>query len=397
MTARRDLTSPPGPPAAPRSVDRLTASGGLDPSQAALAEPPSPPADPAELTAAVLADTGRLVSVRAAAMGLTRWSWGEGVVAHRALSLAAALAEPVPTFVTSFVDGHLAAGVEVAHVNDLALGATCADLWAATAQPRYRSACERLLAWLRDDPAVTRAGNGAIEHWPGGVWADTAFMAGTFLIRYGLAADREDLVVTAGEQLVAHARTLQHPGTGLYAHGSHRGETIWCFWGRANAWTALAAVEFLAAARRLPHPRLADLADAVAPALERQLLALVGHQPDHGVWDVLVDGQVENRGILETSAAAGIAAAMLRAAGLGIAPDRTRPAGWRALAGVHAYVEADGTLARTSAGTVLQLIPFGYSVIRTDRIQPWGQGLAMRAYAEALTDLAHRSDAPAPT
>jgi unsaturated rhamnogalacturonyl hydrolase len=45
-----------------------------------------------------------------------------------------------------------------------------------------------------------------------------------------------------------------------------------------------------------------------------------------------------------------------------------------------AYVH-EGTLTRVSAGTVLQLIPFGYSVIRDDRIQPWGQGLALEAIA----------------
>ncbi|WP_165823133.1 glycoside hydrolase family 88 protein [Micromonospora globispora] len=345
----------------------------------------------------MLADTGRLIARRAASMGLSRWSWGEGVVMHAALTLADALGNPIPTFVTAFVDEHLAAGVDIAHVNDLALGATCADLWLATGEPRYREACEQLLGWLRNDAGVTRAGNGAIEHWPGGVWADTVFMAGMFLIRYGLAVDRPDLVAEAGEQLVAHAQMLQHPGTGLYAHGSHLGETIWCFWGRANAWTALAAVEFLAAARRLQYPRVADLAESVTATLERQLLALADCQPEHGVWDVLVDGQEENRGIVETSAAAGIASAMLRAASLGIAPARTRQSGWQAITGVHAYVEPDGTLARTSAGTVLQLIPFGYSVIRSDRIQPWGQGLAMRAYADALTDLTTHKKAPQPS
>ena len=33
---------------------------------------------------------------------------------------------------------------------------------------------------------------------------------------------------------------------------------------------------------------------------------------------------------------------------------------------------------------MLQLVPFGYSVIRDDRIQPWGQGLGLHAYAAAL-------------
>jgi len=33
---------------------------------------------------------------------------------------------------------------------------------------------------------------------------------------------------------------------------------------------------------------------------------------------------------------------------------------------------------------VLQLIPFGYSVIRDDRLQLWGQGLSLHAIAAAL-------------
>jgi unsaturated rhamnogalacturonyl hydrolase len=368
---------------------------GLDPSQAALAEPPRPPAAPASLTVPALAETGHRISRRAAAMGLSRWSWGEGVVLYGALRFARAVDDPVPDYVASFLDGHLDKPLDLGHVNDVALGAVCADLWAATGDPRYRTACEALLCWLRDGREVTRAGNDAIEHWPGGVWADTVFMVGMFLIRYGLAAGRPELIAEAGQQLVAHAEVLQHPDTGLYAHGSHRDETIWCFWGRANAWVALAGVEFLGAARQLPGKvaeRLAPLQQRLVPLLERQLIALANCQPTHGVWDVLVDGQVENRGILETSAAAGLAAAMLRAAALGIAPARLHAAGWRALAGVHAYVEPDGTLARTSAGTVLQLIPFGYSVIRSDRIQPWGQGLALLAYTEAIADRQTRSD-----
>jgi hypothetical protein len=48
------------------------------------------------------------------------------------------------------------------------------------------------------------------------------------------------------------------------------------------------------------------------------------------------------------------------------------------------YVDKSGTLTRTSAGTVLQLIPFGYSVIRSDRMQLWGQGLAPAAITALL-------------
>ncbi len=355
---------------------------GLDPAAAALAEPPLPPADEAQLTRDVLTDTAQRIVERATGMGLTRWFWGEGVVLQGMLRVAAATDAPVPSFVRDFVDRHLADGIELGHVNNLAPGSACADLYAATGDNRYAEGCERLLRWLHTDERVTRAPGGAIEHWPGGVWADTVYMAGTFLTHYGRHSGRPDLVADAGRQLLAHAALLQDPITGLYAHGSHECRTIWCFWGRANAWTALAAVEFLEAAGD------SELAGPVREVLQRQLLALADCQPPHGVWDVLVDGQPENRGVLETSAAAGIAAAMFRAAELGLAPDRLRAAAWRALAGVHAYVADDGTLTRTSAGTILQLVPFGYSVIRTDLIQPWGQGLALQAYAAALTDLA---------
>jgi unsaturated rhamnogalacturonyl hydrolase len=362
---------------------------GLDRRQALLAEPPLAPAETSTLTSDVLTSTAARIAARAKTMGLTEWFWGEGVVLQGMLRLARALDEPIPEFVVSFVDRHLAAGLTLEHVNNVAPGAACADLLAATGERRYVDGCEELLNWLCADGAATRAPNGALEHWPGGVWADTAFMAGSFLTRFGLHQDQPDLVAVAARQVVAHAEILQHPDTGLYAHGSHEGRTIWCFWGRANAWTALAAVDVLetVAALRAPGAELSKLALTIRDQLERQLVALADLQPEHGVWDVLVDGQVENRGILETSAAAGIAAAMLRAAQLGIGPERLAAAGWRALAGVHSYVADDGTLTRTSAGTVLQLIPFGYSVIRTDLIQPWGQGLALHAYAAALDTL----------
>ena len=68
-----------------------------------------------------------------------------------------------------------------------------------------------------------------------------------------------------------------------------------------------------------------------------------------------------------------------------------RRVGWHCAgswAGAH-----DGVLTRVSAGTVLQLIPFGYSVIRDDRPQPWGQGLLLLALAAAGDALARGESA----
>jgi len=58
--------------------------------------------------------------------------------------------------------------------------------------------------------------------------------------------------------------------------------------------------------------------------------------------------------------------------------------GSQACAASLTYVDSHGVLTRTSAGTVLQLVPFGYSVIRNDRLQLWGQGLALNAITALL-------------
>ncbi|WP_155981804.1 glycoside hydrolase family 88 protein [Nocardia sp. BMG111209] len=353
-----------------------------DPTSARQAAPPLPPLP--DLSVPRLIDIGERLVWRTWSAGLPEWFWGEGVCLLGMLRFARARGAAVPAEVVDWLRRHRDTGIEVTHVNNLAPGAA-AVLVAADHADLAESAVA-LGRWFRESPAATRAPNGALEHWPGGVWADTTFMAGVFLGHLGEHLADPEPVRWFGEQLLAHAEILQDPATGLFAHGSHRGETIPCFWGRGNAWCALAAVEFLEVAARERVPVDPAQRAAVAAVLTRQLRALAARQPEHGVWSVLVDEQPENAGILETSAAAGIGAAMLRAtAVLPECPPEIGTAGRRAVAGALAYVDAGGTLTRVSAGTVLQLIPFGYSVIRDDRQQPWGQGLALHAVAAALT------------
>ncbi len=363
---------------------------GHDLTQAEDAPPPRGPLPATAMTVSRLADLGDRIARRTWEQGLHSWFWGEGVCLLGMVRLAGALRRGFPAEVVNWIDRQVAAGVKVEHVNDVAPG-TVAVLAHDTDGRRYLDVAEELNAWLREH--ASRDASGAIEHWPGGVWADTTFMAGVFLAHLGVATNRSELVDECADQLLAHAQVLQDPESGLFMHGSHRGESIPCFWGRANAWCALSAVEFLelAAQTGLASP---DRIERVSAVLGKQLHALARRQPEHGVWSVLVDDQPENAGILETSAAAGIGAAMLRAQPLDLpwAAD-VAEAGWRAVRGALSYVDDDGTLTRVSAGTVLQLVPFGYSVIRDDRIQPWGQGLALHAVAAALEALRDEGEA----
>jgi unsaturated rhamnogalacturonyl hydrolase len=355
---------------------------GHDLSQAGHAPPPRPPLPPEAMTLARLTELGERVARRTWENGLPHWFWGEGVCLLGMTKLADALGRDFPKDVTAWLDGQIAAGVSIEHVNNVAPGTVAVLARQGDGQPYLRVA-EDLYTWLREqashDPAT-----GALEHWPEGVWADTTFMAGVFLAHLGVATSRPELLEECGTQLLAHAQVLQDPDSGLYMHGSHRGVSIPCFWGRGNAWAALAAVEFLEQARATGMAS-AETVEQVSAVLGRQLRALAACQPLHGVWSVLVDDQPENAGILETSAAAGIGAAMVRVQALDVPwAGAVEQAGWRAVRGALGYVDEAGTLTRVSAGTVLQLVPFGYSVIRDDLIQPWGQGLALHAVAAAV-------------
>lgn len=361
---------------------------GEDLTSAQHAAPPLPPLSEASLGREALAELGRRIEGRAWAFGLDRWTWGEGTCLLGSIRLADALGERFPVRVLEYLDRHAEAGIEVGHVNDLAPGIAAALAARATGARRYLDLVAQLLEWVRSSPNASRGPSGALEHWPGAVWADTAFMAGVFLGHAAILRGDRVLLEAAGRQLAAHAEVLQDPESGLFAHGSHRGETIRCHWGRGNAWWALAAVEFLELAGSWPDLASSALGVTVARSLRRQLATLASLQPEHGVWDVLVDGQPETAGIVETSAAAGIGAAALRAAiVLPDLPVAVQQAGWRAIRGALAYVDDTGALRRVSAGTVLQLVPFGYSVIRDDRVQPWGQGLALHAVAAAVRAL----------
>jgi unsaturated rhamnogalacturonyl hydrolase len=354
---------------------------GEDLTSAELAAPPRPPLPLDQARRPDLEGLTDEVSAATWKLGLRSWFWGEGVCLLGMLRAADARGLGPPEPVLDFLTRNAPAGDTMEHINNLAPGAAAAVAAAATGRDDLRRIVVDCLAWLEGPARPGRSSNGALEHWPGGVWADTVFMAGSFLLHAGRLLERDDFVAEAVRQWISHAEVLQHPDLGLFAHGSHREETIWCFWGRANAWIALSGVELCELAGDVPG------VDEIRDRLRRQLVALVACQPDHGVWDVLVDGQAENRGILETSAAAGIGAAMLRAARcLPLPSDEATAlhhAGFLAVRGALAYLEA-GVLTRVSAGTVLQLVPFGYSVIRDDRSQPWGQGLALHALAAAM-------------
>ena len=354
---------------------------GEDATSSWLEEPALAPLQPQDLSREKLIDLGSKIINCTWKSGLPQWSWGEGVYLLNEVRFYEATGIEIPQRVVDWFTHREA--ITSGHINNVAPGAAAARLH-ALGKMNSREITDSLEKWVGDTHSATRAKNGAVEHWPGGVWADTCYLMGTFMLNFGVVTNNSKFVEFIGDQLVKHAEILQNPQTNLFAHGSHRGETLWNYWGRGNAWTALSIVEFLDACEVLEISPITT--SVLKKSLEGQLKALINLLPEYGVWDVLVDHQIENAGILETSATAGIGSAMIRAARhLPAMKTELIQTGMRASAASLTYIDDAGVLTRTSAGTVLQLIPFGYSVIRNDRLQLWGQGLALAAITALLT------------
>ena len=353
---------------------------GEDPTSSLLEAPPIAPLKPEQLDRALLTSLANRIIAATWRSGLVQWSWGEGVYLLSEVRYHETIGAEIPKQLIDWFSKREV--ISSGHINNVAPGAAAARLGAMRVLDTA-AIDNNLQSWLANPDSATRASNGAIEHWPGSVWADTCYMLGTYYLNFAVAKSDMEKAKFMGEQLVHHFELLQNPTTKLFAHGSHRGETLWNYWGRGNAWMALSSVEFLDAcevlALDIPEVKV------VKNTLKSQLLALIPLLPDYGIWDVLVDRQVENKGILETSASAGIGSAMIRAARhLPDAAEELTKTGMRVIAAALTYVDEAGVLTRTSAGTVLQLVPFGYSVIRSDRLQLWGQGLALNAITAAL-------------
>ena len=353
---------------------------GEDTTSSTLEAPPLTPIFGELLTPNFLKEIASRIIDATWKAGLPQWSWGEGVYLLSEVRYHETVNQAIPARLIDWYSNRSA--ITYGHINNVAPGAAASRVHARglmNASESNRS----LEQWVMNPATSTRAANGAVEHWPGGVWADTCYMMGTFLLNHGVGTKNSSYIEFIGDQLVAHIELLQNPTSKLFAHGSHRGETLWNYWGRGNAWMALSAVEFLDSCEALGiEPKTLNI---VKTALKAQLLALIPLLPEYGIWDVLVDHQVENKGVLETSASAGIGAAMIRA--IRHFPELKKElgaTGMTAIAAALTYVDDSGVLTRTSAGTVLQLIPFGYSVIRSDRMQLWGQGLALNAISVML-------------
>lgn len=316
-------------------------------------------------------------------IGFHSWEWPQGVGLFGLAKLWIATGEDrYRRVLEDWYAARIAAGLPGLNVNTTAPMLALSVLWRETRDPRWEAP---LADWadrvMTDAP---RTPEGGFQHDvsdrinTGELWDDTLYMVALFLASYGEAAGRRDLVDEAERQFLVHARYLSDPETGLWFHGwtfEGRHNFARARWARGNAWITAALVDL---------PDLCTLSPSVAAflrgVLSAQIEALLPLQTDSGAWRTLLDDPTSYE---ETSATAGIAYGMMKAARLGLASPEAAAAGRRGASFVWGQIGRDGVVGGVSYGTRM-----GHDLqfYRDIPLQPtgYGQSLAILCLTEAL-------------
>jgi unsaturated rhamnogalacturonyl hydrolase len=301
------------------------------------------------------------------------WSYTSGLFAYALLRLGresgdAAVSAYGARIVDSFISpagtirGYLSAEYNLDLVTP---GRAVLALYEANGDPRLAKAAGALRLQLASQP---RTPDGGFWHkliYPDQMWLDGLYMAGPFYSHYGTVfgepADRED----AARQLTLADRHLYDPATGLYYHAwDARHAQAWadplgghspCFWGRAEGWFAMAAVDEL------------DDLPAGEPSA-RDVTAIVGRladgivrwqDPASGVWWQVLDQGARPGNYLESSASCMFVYALAKGINRGLLPrDKYLPCaleGYRGLMRQFVRRDPSGSVSLTRCCSVAGL------------------------------------------
>ncbi|WP_436238031.1 glycoside hydrolase family 88/105 protein [Paenibacillus sp. LjRoot153] len=283
-----------------------------------------------------------------------------------------------------WIDEQLEDGIPTLTVNAVSIGHTLLTLYEQTKEERYLDVAVQMAEFLRTD--AVRFGGGVFQHtvsqnydFPQQAWVDTMFMAGYFLIRIGTLLRRNDWLDDGLLQYHAHERFLQDPETNLYVHGwDHIAQNNMSavYWARGNAWAAYTMAEALHIVE-VTHPSYMKMYDS----LRDQLSSIVRLQTIHGLWHTVLNDPTAYE---ETSGSAGLAAGLIRY-NEAIGAPMYNTYIQKAVPAILSKISNNGTVMDVSAGTAVMKDADGYIGVAHQRIQGWGQGLALVFLSSLLT------------
>ena len=325
--------------------------------------------------------------------GIEEWDWpqGVGLYGHYLLQKAHGNDEYMKFFV-NWYERNLSIGLPSRNINTSCPYLTLVSILDKMPEKeKYEKLCLDQAEFLMNELPKTK--NGGFQHVTsaigdrngvilneGQLWADTLFMAVLFLQQMGIRYDNKAWRDEATHQFLVHIKYLYSKNTALFYHGfsfernDNFGGIFWC---RGNSWFTLGVTLFLENATYLDGGTKQYIIDTFVD----HATALKNYQAENGLFHTIIDDPASYE---EVSGSAAMAAGLIRGVKLGLLPENEfKECVDRAIEGICANVDTDGTVLNVSAGTGMGMNPEHYKGIMI-RPMAYGQSLTLIALCEAL-------------
>ncbi|HVN63191.1 MAG TPA: glycoside hydrolase family 88 protein [Candidatus Binataceae bacterium] len=260
------------------------------------------------------------------------------------------------------------------------------DLYEQTKNAAYLDYARKIVEFM-ESSATHTPGGAIVPHPPAmEVWIDVAYFTAPAMAQLARIDGDAARMERAIAQLIAHARALLDPATGLFWHVAYvdKGTHSPCLWARGNSWWSIAAPQVLAEVDKAGMARkFATQIEEVISTLARQLNAIAKLQDKGGLWHTVID---RPDSYIEASSAAGFALGMIRALKMrlpGLDIDRIVESAARAMA-ICDHIDKDGAFAGVSEQTPPGDFEF-YNMVKIGTA-PYATGVCLMALSESFSN-----------
>lgn len=211
--------------------------------------------------------------------------------------------------------------------------------------------CEEYADWCMNKSLRT-CNDGFAHVWAGGdddyknqLWIDTIFMAGIFMLKYGMFAKNEQIIREALKQIDLHIDCLIDPENDLFYHAYHciNKEHLGQHWGRGNGWMVASLVELIDILKN-SNFEISKYVEILRKVMNK---AFSLKTPDGMLRTLLL---VEES-YTETTATSLFGYAALKGFQLDVLDERFNEWGRQVIDTISEYIDEDGIIAHCSYGT----------------------------------------------
>ena len=324
--------------------------------------------------------------------GIKEWDWPQGVGLYGLMKVMKAKGNTkYQEFLVNWFKENIKEGLPSKNINTTTPLLTLALLNEGLKDKEFETLCLKWADWLME--CLPRTKEGGFQHVTSAngdrqgvrlneneMWIDTIFMTVLFLNKMGQNYNRQDWIDESIHQVLMHIKYLYDKETGLFYHGwtfTERNNFGGVFWCRGNSWFTVGILEYL---EFFGGTLNAGVKQIILDTYKAQVSKLKALQDQSGLWHTVLD---DSTSYVETSGSAAIAAGILKGIRLGILDDSYLECANKAIAGILANIDEDGTVLKVSGGTGM-----GYNKehYRNILIAPmaYGQSLVILALSEAL-------------